>query len=166
MTVLLERVFLKTRVLNGQGVIHDQLGRNHRVDLGGITALLGDGVTQTRQIHQGSLAQDVVAYHAGRVPGEIQVALALDQLFEGIRQHLGITAANELLCQDLGGVREFVIRAGLDVFHGLAGIEIVQVGAWERFTVFSVHEQYSESWFIGSLSPCGRGLGRGGDRVV
>ena len=43
--VLLERVFFKARMLNGQRMIHDQLGRHHRVDQRRVAALRGDGVT-------------------------------------------------------------------------------------------------------------------------
>ena len=153
LTVLLERVLLKTGVLHGQRVIHDQLGRYHRIDLGGVTTLLGNGVTQTCEIHQSGLAKNVVAYHAGRIPGEIQVALAFDQLFQGIRQHLRIAPANQLLSQDLGGVRELVVRAGLDVFHGLASIEIVQVGTWQTLAVFSVHGRSSIGTHLASAGP-------------
>ena len=151
-TVLLERVLLETCVLDGQGVVHDQLGGNDRVDLGGIPAFLGNGIAQAGQVHQRGLAQDVVAYDTGRIPREVQIPLTLDQLLEGIGQHRRITAANQLLGQDTGGVREFVVGTGLDVFDRLAGVEVVQVGARELFAVFSVHAQSRSS--IGSHSAC------------
>ncbi|MNM79463.1 hypothetical protein D3C81_913920 [compost metagenome] len=84
--VLGERIRIKTTAFNGQRVIDDQLHRHHGIDLRRITALLGDGVTQTGQIHQCGLAKDVVADHACGEPGEIQVALAFDQLLERIGQ--------------------------------------------------------------------------------
>ncbi len=95
--VFLEGVLFEARVFNCQRVIHDQLGGHHRVDLGRVTALLGDGVAQAGQIHQCSLAKDVVADHPGRIPGEIQVAFALDQLLERIGQRLRRAAAYQLL---------------------------------------------------------------------
>ncbi len=80
--VLLEGVRVETGGFHGQGVVDDQLGRHHRVDLGRVPALLGDGITQAGQVHQRGLPEDVMADHTRRVPGEIQVALAVDQLLQ------------------------------------------------------------------------------------
>ncbi len=95
--VFLESIFFKARVFHGKGVIHNQLGRHYRVDLGRVTTLLGDGVTQTGQIHQSGLTEDVMTDHPGRVPGKIQVALALDQLLERIRQCVRSATSYQLL---------------------------------------------------------------------
>ena len=94
--VFLEGIIFKARVFHSQGVIDDQLGRYHRVNLGRITALLGDGVAQAGQIHQCGLAQDVVTDNPGRIPGEIQVAFTLDQLLQRVGQCFRRTAANQL----------------------------------------------------------------------
>ena len=93
-----------------------------------------------------------MADHAGRVPGKIQVPFAFDQLLEGIRQCRWITTTNQLLRQDLGGVRQSVVGARLDVFHSLTGVKILQVSAREGFAVISVHGRYSNS----GLSDYGR----------
>ena len=93
-----------------------------------------------------------MAHHARRVPGKIQIPFTLDQLFEGIRQCRRIATANQLLREDFGGVRQFVVRARPDVFHSLAGVKILQVGAREGFAVISVHGRYSNS----GLSDYGR----------
>jgi hypothetical protein len=45
-----------------------------------IATLLGDGVAQAGEIDQGGLAQDVVADHAGRIPGKVEVTAAFDDL--------------------------------------------------------------------------------------
>src|SRR5690606_42070136 len=78
--VFLEGIRIKTAEFNGQRVVVEQLGLYHRVNLGRVTAFGSDGVTQTSQIDQCGLPQNVVAHHTGRIPGEIQVALAFDQL--------------------------------------------------------------------------------------
>ena len=80
--VLGESVRLEAGVLDGQRVIDNQLGRYHRIDLGRITALLGDNIAQPGQIHQRGLAQNVVAYHTRRIPGKVQGGLSFDQLIE------------------------------------------------------------------------------------
>jgi hypothetical protein len=61
-------------------VVDDQLHRHHRVHLGRVAALLGNGVTQAGQVHQRGLAEDVVADHARREPREVALALAFDEL--------------------------------------------------------------------------------------
>ena len=76
--VLLERIRIKAGEFHGQRMIDDQLGRHHRVDLGRIAPLLSDGITQTSQVDQSGLAENVVTHHPRRVPGKIQVLLALD----------------------------------------------------------------------------------------
>ena len=138
-TVFLERVFLETRVLYRQGVIHDQLGRYHRIDFGGVTALLGDGVTQTGQVDQCGLTQDVVTHHARRVPREIHGALAFDQLLQGIGEIRRIAATHQLFGQDTRGERKFVIGPRLDGVDSRTGVEIVQLGAGKLLAIFSVH---------------------------
>ena len=50
------------------------------IDLGRIAALLRDGITQAREIHQRGLAEDVVAHDARGEPREIEVTPALDEL--------------------------------------------------------------------------------------
>ena len=52
-------------------MVHDELHGHDGVHLRGVAALLGDGVAQAGQVHQGRLAQDVVADHAHGVPGEV-----------------------------------------------------------------------------------------------
>jgi len=39
-------VRVETTGFDGQGVVDDQLGRHHRVDLGRVAALQGDGIAQ------------------------------------------------------------------------------------------------------------------------
>ncbi|MDP1007873.1 hypothetical protein Q6240_32495, partial [Klebsiella pneumoniae] len=75
-----ERVWVETTGFDGQGVVDDQLGRHHRVNLCRVATLLGDGVAQAGQVYQRRLAQDVVADHPHWEPGEVQVTLALDEL--------------------------------------------------------------------------------------
>ena len=69
-----------------QRVIHDELCRDHRIDFRRITPLIGDGVTQTSEIDQRGLAQNVMANNPRRVPGKVQLALDLNYLPQRIGQ--------------------------------------------------------------------------------
>ena len=82
--VLLERLRVEAAALDGQRVVDDQLHRHDRVDLRRVAALVGDGVTQAGEVDQRGLAEDVVADHARREPREVEVALALDELLQGV----------------------------------------------------------------------------------
>ncbi|MNP05728.1 hypothetical protein D3C76_976860 [compost metagenome] len=137
--VLVEGIRVEARGFHSQRVVDDQLGRHHRVDLGRVTALVGDGVTQAGQVDQRSLAEDVVADHACRVPGEVQVALAVDQLLQRSGQVRRLAAAHQLLGENAGGVRQFFPGTSLDLFDGRAGVEVVQLCAGQAFTVIAVH---------------------------
>ncbi|MDT4827398.1 hypothetical protein FQZ97_607430 [compost metagenome] len=137
--VLGEGVGIVAAVFHGQRVVHDQLHRHHRVDLGGVAAFLGDGVAQAGQVDQRGLAQDVVADHARGEPREVEVALAPDQLLERIRQRGGIAAAHQVFCQHAGRVGQAVIGPGRDRLDGGAGVEVVQAGAGQGLAVVLVH---------------------------
>ena len=137
--VLGEGVGVVAAVFHGQRVVHDQLHRHHRVDLGRIAALVGDGVAQAGQIDQRGLAQDVMTDHARRIPGEVQVAAALDQLLERVRQLRRLAAAHKVFRQHARGVRQTVIGAGRDGLDGGARIKVVQAGARQGLAIGFVH---------------------------
>ena len=137
--VLLEGILLETGMFHRQGMVDDQLGRHHRIHLGRITALGRNRIPQPRQIHQRGLAEDVMAHHPRREPGKVQVPLALDDLLEGVGQLARLTAAHQVLGQHAGGVGQLVVSARLNVLDRGAGVEIVQVGAWQGFAVLLVH---------------------------
>ena len=46
LAVFLESVLLKARMFDGQRVVDDQLSGHDRVDLGRVTAFIGNGITQ------------------------------------------------------------------------------------------------------------------------
>ncbi|MNT81505.1 hypothetical protein D3C72_2211080 [compost metagenome] len=94
-------------------MVHDQLRGHHGVDLRWVAALLGNRITQTRQIDQSGLPQDVMAHHACGVPGKVQITLALNQLLQGIGQQLRRAAAHQIFSQHPAGVRQTVIGVGL-----------------------------------------------------
>ena len=75
---------VEAAALNRQRMVDDQLNRNNRIDLGRVTALVGNRVAKTGQIDQRGLPEDVVADDSGRKPREIEVSLAIDQLGERI----------------------------------------------------------------------------------
>jgi len=81
-TVLVEGVRIKAGVLDGERVIDDELGRHYRIDTCRVTALVCDCIAQTSEIDQRGLAKNVVADHACRVPGKIQIVTALDDLLQ------------------------------------------------------------------------------------
>ena len=97
--VLGERVRIGTAALHRQRVVYHQLRRHDRVYQGRVTALKGNGVTQAGEVNQCGLAQDVMTNHTRREPWKIQVALALDELFQGIVQGGGVTTAHQVLSQ-------------------------------------------------------------------
>ncbi len=147
-TVLLEGIRIEAGVLDGQRVVDDQLGRHHRVDLGRVAALLRDRVTQAGEIDQRGLAEDVMADHARRIPGKVQIALALNDLLERIGQRCRFAAAHQLLGQHAGGIGQLVIGARLNGFNRLAGVEVVKPGAWQRFAVFCIHAGRTQSSYV------------------
>ncbi|KAF1053120.1 MAG: hypothetical protein GAK43_01589 [Stenotrophomonas maltophilia] len=140
--VLLERVRVEARGLDGQRVVDDQLGRHHRVDLGRVTALFGDGIAQAGQVDQRGLPEDVMADHARRVPGEVEVTPTLDQLLQRGVQALRFAAAHQLLGEHARGVGEGIPGAGLDRLDRRAGVEVIQRGAGQAFTVLAVHDYF------------------------
>jgi hypothetical protein len=139
----------KPPALHRQRVVDDQLRRHHRVDLRRVAALLGDGVTQAGEVHQRGLAEDVVAHHAGREPREVEVALALDQLLQGIGERGRVAAAHQVFRQHAGGVRQGVVGAGLNRLDRRTDVEVIQ-GCRAGFAEFCVHRVRTRSrWFQG-----------------
>ncbi len=138
-TVLLESIGVKTATLNGQGVVNNQLGLYHWVDLGRIATLGGNGITQASQVHQRGQAENVVSHHTGRIPGEVQITLAINQLLQGIGQRVRLTAAHQLLRQNARGIGQLFIGTGLNGVDRLAGIKKVQHAAGQVFTVLGIH---------------------------
>ena len=137
--VFSEGIGVKATAFDSQGVVHNQLGRHDRVDLCGVAALVGDGIAQTGKVNQRGLTQDVMAHHASREPWEVEVALAFNQLLEGVGQGGGVAAAHQVFGQHAGGVRQGGVGTGLDGIDSGWGIKIVQRGTGERFAVCSVH---------------------------
>ncbi|MNN47356.1 hypothetical protein D3C81_1617730 [compost metagenome] len=126
-------------------MVDDQLHRHHRVDLGRVTATVGDGVAQAGEVDQRGLAKDVVAHHAGREPGEVEVALALDQLAQRGIEAGRIAAAHQVFRQYAGGIRKTVIGAGLDRIDRRAGVEIIQASARQVLAKFTIHGTGTQS---------------------
>ena len=79
-TVFFKCLRIKATAFNSQRVIHDQLHRHDRIHFRRITTLLCNRITQTSEIDQRSLSENIVADHAGRKPGKVQIALAFNQL--------------------------------------------------------------------------------------
>ncbi|MNE61599.1 hypothetical protein D3C80_1568260 [compost metagenome] len=137
--VFLERLRVKAAALHGEGMVDDELHRHHRVDLGGISPLLGDGVAKARQVHQGGLTQDVVTHHARREPGEVAIALVVHYLAEVLAEDGRLAFANQVLGVDAGGVGKPVPGAGDDGVDRLPGVEVVQRRAGQGLAVLSVY---------------------------
>ncbi|MNP02898.1 hypothetical protein D3C76_947630 [compost metagenome] len=137
--VLGKGVRVEAAALHGQGVVDDKLHRHHWVHLGGIPPLIGDGIAQASEIHQGGLAQDVVAHHPGREPGEVAIALVVDDLAEALAEDGRIAPAHQVLGMHAGGVGEPVPGAGGDGVHRLPGVEVVKLCAGQGLAILSVY---------------------------
>ncbi len=110
-TVLGEGVFVIARKFDRKRVIDDQLRLDDRIDLGRVTALVGYGVAQSRQIDQRRLAEDIVTDDARRIPREIEVLTALDQLFERGFKRCRVAAPYQVFGVDARGVGQHVVGA-------------------------------------------------------
>ncbi len=139
-----EGIRIKTAAFNRQRVVNDQLSLHHRIDFGRITALFSDGITQTSQIDQSGLTENVVTYHTRRIPRKIQITLTLDQLRQGIGQQFRLTAAHQLFGQNTGGIWQAVIAARFNSIDRGTGIKVLQCGAGQWFTEFGVHGVFSQ----------------------
>src|SRR5690606_13255805 len=104
-----------------------------------VAALFGDRVAQAGEVDQGGLAEDVVADHARGEPGEVDLALAIDQLAEVVGDAVGIGAADDVLGVHARGVGQGGPGAGADRFDGFARVEPVELRAGEGFAVLAVH---------------------------
>ena len=80
-TIFSERIFIKTAKLHRQRMINNQLRFHHRIDFMRITTSGSNGITQTSQIHQSRLPQNIVAHHTIRIPSKIFRILLQRQLF-------------------------------------------------------------------------------------
>ena len=109
----------KAGVFHRQGVVDNQLGRDDWVHLNGIAALIGNGISQTRQIHQRGLAQNVVTDNPRRIPGKIEFTLAIDHLFQAGGQVFRLAVPDQIFSKNAGGVRQLFKGTGLDVIDGL-----------------------------------------------
>ena len=108
-----------------------------------VTTLQGDGVAQAGEVDQGGLAENVVAYHAGGEPWEVEVAFALDELFERFGERGRVAATHKVFRQHAGGVRQGVVGARRNGLDRRADVEIIQMAAGQRFAEFCVHRQDS-----------------------
>ncbi len=138
-TVLLKGLGVKPAAFHGQRMVHDQLHRHHRVDGGRVTARLGNRIAQARQVHQGGLAQDVMADHAHGEPGKVGIAPALDQLAQVVRQLGRVGAAHQVFGMHPRRVRQAGPGAGRQRIDCRLRIKIIQAGAGQCLSVIGVH---------------------------
>ena len=92
----------------------------------GVAALISNGISQTRQIYQRGLAQNVVTDNPCRIPGEIQFTLAIDHLFQTGSQVFRLAVPDQIFSKDAGGVWQLLKSTGLDIIDGLSGIEVLE----------------------------------------
>ncbi|MGF6552072.1 hypothetical protein QFZ96_007208 [Paraburkholderia youngii] len=152
--ILRERLRIETAALDGERVIDDQLRRHHRIHERRITALRGDRIAQARQIDERGLAQNVVAHDARREPRKIELAFALDDLFQRSGQCHRIAAAHQVFGEHTRRVGQLVVGAGFDRVDRGTRIEEVEFGARKAFAVGSIHDVGT-----GRLSAAGRCAG-------
>ena len=127
-TIFLERLRIVTTALHRERVINDQLHRHDRIHLGRVTTLIRNRITQTCQIHQRSLTENVMTHHACRKPRKVEITLTLDQLLERRRQCRWIAATHQIFGEHARGVRQFVPGTRLDCINGFTCVEIVEAG--------------------------------------
>ena len=139
LAVLGERVGVVAAMLDGQAVIDDQLRGDDGIDLGGIAALVGDGVAQAREVDQRGLAENVVAHDARRIPGEVEIVPAVGDLDQRVRQTGGIAATDQLLGEHAQHIGQAIVRARPDFLDGGAGIVEVEHSAGQADTICLVH---------------------------
>jgi hypothetical protein len=139
--------------LHRQRVVDDQLHRHHRVHLRRVAAFLGDRVAQAGQVDQRGLAQDVVAHHPRREPGEVAVAPALDELRQRLGEDRRVAAAHQVLGQHPRGVGQRVVGARPDRLDRLARVEVVQRRARQPLAVARVHVRSSIGTKVRSSGP-------------
>ena len=120
-------------------MIDDQLNRHHRIDQGGVASLIGDRITQSGQIDQCGLAQDVVTDNPRRKPRKVEIALAFDELRKRRGEGGRIALSNEIFGQHTRGVGQSVVGAGADGFNGCACVEILEAGAGQGGAVWGRH---------------------------
>ena len=138
-TVLGESIRIEAAALHRQRVVDDELHRHHRIDLRRIAAHVGDGIAQSRQIDQGRLAEDVMADHTCRKPGEIQITAVVDQLQEEIVPARRLRAANDVFRMHARGVRQGVPCAAADGFDGGTCIEVFKRRARQWLAEIAAH---------------------------
>ena len=127
-------------------MVDNQLRGYDRIDLGGVAALRGNGVTQPRQIHKRRLAENVMTDHARRIPRKIQVAAAFDELRERIAQARRLAAAQQLFGQHARSVGQTIVSAGANGIDGGARIEVIQPRAGQCFAKILVHVACLPYW--------------------
>ena len=128
------------QVLHRQRMIHDQLGRHHRIDLRRIPAPGGNGVAQPGKVDQGRLAEDIVANDARRLPGEVKIPFTFDDLGQRVAQHFWRAAAHQVLGEYPRAVGQSVVGTRLNIVHCLTHIEVIQRRAWQGFAVIRIHQ--------------------------
>ena len=110
--VFLKGLRIVATALHGQRVVHDQLHGHHGIDGGRIATLPGDRIAQAGQIDKSRLAQDVMTDHAGREPGKVALALAVNDLREVLGQVGRIAAPYQVLGMDAAGIGQCGPAAG------------------------------------------------------
>ena len=138
-SVLFERIGIETGKFHRKRVVDDQLSRHHRIDLRWVAALLRDRIAQTGEVDERGLAKNVMADDACRIPGKVEVALALDDLLQRIGQRFGLTATHQLFGQNAGRIGQLVIGTRLNSFDRLTGVKVVKPSTWQSFAVFCIH---------------------------
>ena len=136
--VFLKRIRFKPCVFDRKRVVNNQLRFHHRVHFGRIAALLCYRIAQASQINQRGLAKNVVTHHARRIPGEIKVAFAFNQLFQGVCQCFGFAAANQVFSQNARGIRQRRVGTGRNCVDRFFGIKITDICAGQQFPVLAV----------------------------
>ena len=131
-------------------MVDDELRWHHRVYLRRVAAHVRNGITQTGQVHQCGLAEDVVANHTRRKPREVEVALALDELAQRNVQRLRAAATHQVFGVNARGVGQPGPGTGLQRFNSASSIKVIEFGARQRLAVGSIHGLQTRSLIGGT----------------
>ena len=148
--VLRERVLVEAAVFHRERMVDDELRRHHRVYLRRVAAHVRNGITQTGQVHQCGLAEDVVANHTRRKPREVEVALALDELAQRNVQRLRAAATHQVFGVNARGVGQPGPGTSLQRFNSASSIKVIEFGARQRLAVGSIHGLQTRSLIGGT----------------
>src|SRR5690606_250166 len=85
------------------------------------------------------LPENVMADHSRRIPGEVAIAPAIDDLLQALPDDRRLGPAHDVFGVHAGGIGQLVPGAGLDFLHRGAGVVVLQLSARQELAIFGIH---------------------------